>query len=344
MNLRTLHFRPPRSAVLRLTMWYTLIIMVISFFFSAIIYQINASHFRVAFPPRQRFSQEFGIRFRPYEDVVENFFEERYQEMVERLRLSLLVLNVVVLGGAAVASYFLAKRTLRPIERALEEQRRFTADASHELRTPLAAMRAEIDVTLRDRGKADHVAVLKSNLEEIQKLEKLSGGLLQLARNENGKGSGIREAVTIADVVEDAVNRVAPVAQKKEIVIERSGIGGAVAGDRTNLTELIVVLLDNAIKYSADKSVVRIEGSIQKKNVQLRVIDRGIGIPPDDLPHVFERFYRADASRSKHKTNGFGLGLSIAKQIVDKHHGTIRLESEVGKGTTVTVTLPLVST
>lgn len=344
MNLRTLHFRPPRSAVLRLTMWYTLIIMVISFFFSAIIYQINASHFRVAFPPRQRFSQEFGIRFRPYEDVVENFFEERYQEMVERLRLSLLVLNVVVLGGAAVASYFLAKRTLRPIERALEEQRRFTADASHELRTPLAAMRAEIDVTLRDRGKADHVTVLKSNLEEIQKLEKLSGGLLQLARNENGKGNGIREAVTIADVVEDAVNRVAPVAQKKEIVIERSGIGGSVAGDRTNLTELIVVLLDNAIKYSADKSVVRIEGSIQKKNVQLRVIDRGIGIPPDDLPHVFERFYRADASRSKHKTNGFGLGLSIAKQIVDKHHGTIRLESEVGKGTTVTVTLPLVST
>lgn len=343
MTFPTLHFRLPRSAVLRLTFWYTAIIVVISLFFSAIIYQLAANHFRFAFPQQPRFSEEYGLRFRPYDDEVTNYFEERYQEVITRLQLSLLVLNVLVLASSSVASYFLAKRTLRPIEQALEEQRRFTADASHELRTPLAAMRAEIDVALRDRGKADHVTVLKSNLEEIQKLEKLSGGLLQLARNENGNGNIIREPVVLAHAVEDAVDRVTPVAQRKRVALESTGISGSILGGQTILTELFVVLLDNAVKYSAEHSTIRIEGSVHKKHAVLRVIDRGIGIPAADLPHVFERFYRADASRSKQQADGFGLGLPIAQQIVHRHHGSISIASTPGKGTTVTVTLPLLA-
>lgn len=343
MNIPRLQKKFEHSPVLRLTFGYTAIIMLISVMFSSIIYALTVNHFRASFPPPQRFLQVFSGRFQQYDQDVADLFEERYQQVVVRLRISLIVLNALVLAGASVTSYFLAKRTLRPIEHALDEQRRFTADASHELRTPLAAMQAEIDVALRDRQITDLKPILQSNLEEIAKLEKLSSSLLQLARHEGDQTGVARKPVQLSTIAQDACGRIAKIAQIKQITVECRGLDHAVMGDAARLTDLLVILLDNAVKYSPEKSTVRLEGIIHKNESILRVVDQGAGIAPEDLPHVFKRFYRADASRSKHKANGFGLGLSIAKQIVDQHHGTIRLESEVGKGTTVTITLPLVS-
>ncbi len=329
------------SPVFRLTLWYVLLIMAISVMFSVFIYRLTAFQVQQSFPARPRFYIEFGSHFSPpLDDRVAELFENRYREVMERLKASLLLLNAGVLGTGALASYFLAKRTLRPIENALDQQRRFAADASHELRTPLAAMKTEIEVSLHDKTQTDHTQVLKSNLEEISKLEYLSTSLLQLARHEDEQQRPVKERVQVSEFVEDAYRRVSALAEKKHITIVRNAPTGAVLGNRAGLADLLVILLDNAIKYSPDNSTVHIHGSLTRQHLVLNVTDHGTGVAAKDLPHIFERFYRVDTSRSKKRTDGYGLGLSIAQQIVDLHSGSIIAESTEGKGTTIIVTLP----
>lgn len=129
----------------------------------------------------------------------------------------------------------------------------------------------------------------------------------------------------------------APLAQKKTIRIQKDVVSTTVSGDRANVLELCVILLDNAIKYSQERREVSIRVQQSQRNVEITVIDHGTGIAKKDLPHIFDRFYRADSSRTR---DGYGLGLAIAKKIVELHRGTITVESELGKGSTFTVALP----
>lgn len=331
----------PRSPVLRLTLWYVLIIMVISIMFSAIIYELTMNHVRANYPPQPHYIDEYGEDF-PFiiDDRVSRYFQDRYDEVARRLKISLSILNAVVLGGASLASYSLAKRTLRPIETALDEQRQFTADASHELRTPLAAMRTEIEVSLKDPRQSDRRELLKSNLEEIGRLDALAGSLLKLARHETEQREANFTALAIETLLVEAVNRVLPLADEKHMAIERDGTDANVRGDRPSLVDVFVIILENAVKYSRAKSPVGIRTFSSKDGVTVAVTDQGIGIPAADLPHVFQRFYRVDSSRTKGTAAGFGLGLAIAKQIVERHGGSITIESELGKGTAVQVWLP----
>lgn len=333
-----------RSPILRLTFWYVLIIMAISIMFSAIIYRQTIDQFRANFLPRQRFIQTSNPHFAPlYDPGVSSLFTEWYEEVAAGIRIRLLLLNVIVFGFASVASYFLAKRTLRPIEVALDDQRRFTADASHELRTPLAAMKAEIEVALKENNPSEHRRVLGSTLEEVGKLEHLSSSLLHLARHEQEQHEPLTEEVKFSNVLEQTLRRVEPVARRKGITIERQGDDAIIIGDPLRLVDLLVIILDNAIKYSPEQSEIQFATTATKKLLTITVTDQGVGIPATDLPHVFRRFYRADASRSKNNAHGYGLGLAIAKHIVERHHGTIVITSEEGKGTSVVVTLPSAS-
>lgn len=333
-----------RSPILRLTFWYVLIIMAISVMFSAIIYRQTIDQFRVNFLPRQRFIQTDDSHFAPlFNPNVSSLFIERYESVAAEIRARLFLLNAIVFGFASVASYFLAKRTLRPIEVALDDQRRFTADASHELRTPLAAMKAEIEVALKDKDPSEHKRVLGSTLEEVGKLEHLSSSLLHLARHEQEQHEPLTEEVKFHSVLEQAMRRVEPVARRKGITVEDQGDDAIIIGDPMRLVDLFVIILDNAIKYSPENSQIQFASTASKKLLTISVTDHGAGIPAADLPHVFRRFYRADASRSKNTTNGYGLGLAIAKHIVERHHGTIVITSEEGKGTSVIITLPSAS-
>lgn len=330
-----------RSPILRLTAWYVLIIMVISIMFSTIIYRLTLNQVRNSLPGRDRFTTQFGQQFGlPIDQRWVEIFEERYQDVVTRLRLELLALNAFVLVGASVTSYFLAKRTLRPIEQSLEDQRHFTADASHELRTPLAAMKAEIEVALKGQAAGEHRRVLSSNLEEIQKLERLAGSLLHLARHDVDEAAVALEPVELAVVVTEAVERVQPMAKQKRQKIIHDHVASRVYGDQTKLTELLVILLDNAIKYSHDEGVIVVTTQTNNKYVTIKVVDQGVGIAADDVPHIFNRFYRADSSRTGSGADGYGLGLAIAKRIVELHRGSIFATSELGQGTTVSVMLP----
>ncbi|HXH27069.1 MAG TPA: HAMP domain-containing sensor histidine kinase, partial [Candidatus Acidoferrum sp.] len=248
---------------------------------------------------------------------------------------------IVLLAVACAASYLLARHNLRPLEQAMEAQSRFTADASHELRTPLTTMRTEIEVALRNPalGKAEMRDLLHSNLEEVAKLKALSEGLLRLAQAD---GAAVQMArVSLAAVVKNASKQLAATAGAKHITIAENIKDVTVTGDQQSLSELLVILLDNAIKYSPEQTTVTITTLTQNKQALCTVADQGRGIKAADLPHIFDRFYRTDASRSKLSPGGYGLGLPIARKIIEAHRGSIEVKSAPGKGSTFTIKLPL---
>lgn len=327
-----------RSAVLRLTVSYLSIIMILSVSFSVVLYSISSSELDRGF----RHQNPYFRRMTPPPGLPDftQFREQQLEQGQTDLRTDLIAFNLAVLLLGGAASYALARRTLQPIEEAMEAQSRFTADASHQLRTPLTAMQTEIEVALRDRSltKQDARQLLESNLEEVGKLRALADGLLRLASMDVGDLP--KEPVWLDKAMEEAARRVTAAAKGKRITIVNKVEQTAVAGDSASIAELIVILLDNAIKYSHTGSSVTVATTTHAKQIQLSVSDTGHGIKAIELPHIFDRFYRADPARSKERVAGYGLGLSIARQIAMLHHGSIEVDSTPGHGSTFTVRLP----
>lgn len=330
------------SARIRLTAWYLLIIMSVSILFSFIIYNgINAElkHFEKYEAVIQEHVQQ-GL-MPPPKMLRMRVDPELITAARTRLITTLVILNVAILGGSGIAGYFLAGRTLRPIRSMVDQLNRFITDASHELRTPLTSLRAEMEVNLLNKNLTLPQAkkLIQSNLEEVIQLQALSDNLLDLTRYEKANGMIAFTATPLAEVLSEAIKNVQGQAKKKQIIIESSVNGVKVFGNKDGLRELFTILLDNAVKYSNEKTTIHIVAKKQNTSAVVTVADEGVGIAAKELPHIFERFYRADKSRSK--TKGFGLGLSIAKKIVTLHKGTIHVKSIVNRGTTFTVRLPL---
>lgn len=328
------HFLQSRTA--RLAASYLAIIMLMSVGFSVIFYNTSSHELQRKLPPPTIFYQATNNDQLGYERYVDN----RVSEARKHLMLNLLLVNVLTLAGGSVLSYLLARRTLEPIEQAIEAQARFASDASHELRTPLAAIQTENEVALRKDSLSLERAreLLQSNVEEVKKLRELAEGLLRLARED--RHELVIKPVALADVATEAMNRVLKSAQAKNITItDKVGTEKAL-GDQPSLIQILSVLLDNAIKYSAEGQNVTIEGGVKGKHAYLSVTDKGQGIAAADLPHIFDRFYRADSSRSSQHESGYGLGLSIAYKIIQQHNGTITVTSAPGKGSIFTITLP----
>lgn len=326
------------SPALKLTLWYLGFIMLLSLLFTTFVYRVTMTELERGFRRPTTDRQFFLFNgFDNYEDLR----LQRLHEGESNLRINLFMFNAVVLVVGGGLSYWFARRTIRPIEDALETQKRFTADASHELRTPLSVMQTEIEVALRDKDLTaqDSRDQLKSNLEEVVRMRSLVDGLLRLARN--GSAIELTEMVDMRDILLSAIARVEKTSRAKKIVIDQKLKTVKLQGDRENLIELAVILLDNAIKYSPRGSTVHLKLTGNTKDAKLVVQDQGIGISPDEIHHIFERFYRADTSRSKQHVEGFGIGLSIAEQIALAHQGQIEVESTVSKGSTFTVRLPI---
>jgi two-component system, OmpR family, heavy metal sensor histidine kinase CusS len=227
------------------------------------------------------------------------------------------------------------------LERSFEEVRRFTADAAHELRTPIAVLRNEAEVTLRlPREPEQYRRVLEDQLEELERLSRLAERLLFLCREDAGLVPISREPVQLDAVVSDVVEHMRVVAEERGVTLEGDRLAPCrVKGDEDQLRRLLFNLLDNAIKFTPPKGTVAIDAACVDAKVRIAVSDSGIGIPPEHLPHVFERFYRVDAARG-HEVGGAGLGLAIARSIALAHDGSIEIESTVGLGTHVILTLP----
>jgi two-component system, OmpR family, sensor histidine kinase CiaH len=330
------------KARIKLTAWYLLIIMSVSIIFSLVIYSGIDREF-------ERFDRAQNMRLKIETQLMLPFPPPQLHEFdaqtaaAARVRLvtTLILINLGILGIAGIAGYFLAGRTLRPIKEMMDEQNRFVADASHELRTPLTSLKTSIEVNLRNKDLTLRQAkeLIKSNLEEVELLRVLSDGLIRLTYYQKPNGNIIFEKVTLEEIADNAVGKITAMAMANKIKINLKIGKLQVKGDRKSLTELLVILLDNAIKYSKPNSSVKILASEINNRAVIAVSDEGIGIDKKDLPHIFDRFYRAEKSRSKKDVSGYGLGLSIAKKIVEIHNGTIAVKSEKGEGATFTVTL-----
>lgn len=315
--------------------------MTVSILFSVVIY--NLLHRELKNLGRiQRYKVERG-NYRPPEIGFIIIDPGLIEEAENRLKLNLVLINVGILILSGAAGYFLAGRTLQPIKEMIDEQNRFVTDASHELRTPLTALRSEIEVALRDprMDKTEAKKILNSNLEEVLNLQQLSDNLIKLTQYRNLAGNLQFEKISLKTVANEAIKKVTPLAKQKQITISSQMSSISLEADKASLVELLVILLDNAIKYSPEKSSIIIEAVKSHDQVQVKVIDQGFGIEKDEIKHLFDRFYRADQSRSKENIPGYGLGLSIAKQIVERHGGTIEVESEIGQGSTFFVKLPI---
>lgn len=326
-----------QSATLKLTAWYLLIIMLLSLGFSLVLYSLSSAELERQLPLR-------GSRIEALFPDAESFIAFRQNQIDAgraRLASNLIVINLVTLAAGGAASYLLARRTLQPIADAMEAQGRFISDASHELRTPLTAMQAEIEVSLRGSSTLSKTAMkslLESNLQEVNKLRNLSDRLLQLSAENQLQLS----PVNLEEPAIDAMNRMLVTAQAKHIAIENEVRPLKVTANAESLSDLLIILLDNAIKYSPEGSTVRLTSDVKGRTALLRIADMGIGINASDLPHIFDRFYRADVSRTSLKgINGYGLGLAIARRIVAMHKGSIDVQSTPGKGTIFTIKLPL---
>jgi len=242
-------------------------------------------------------------------------------------------------------SLFLSSWVLRPVEQAWRQQKRFVADASHELKTPLTVILANIGI-LKSKGPStigEQTVWIENTEAEAKRMKGLVDDLLFLAKTDNAKNTAVYDKVNLSDVFFSTALALESLAFERDVGLDTDGVAPNVdvAGDAGQLRRLVGILLDNAIKYSAESDVVTLTLMRKQNKAVLTVHNWGISITSEDLEHLFERFYRADRSRSK---EGYGLGLSIARSIVKAHKGTISVESVSDKGTTFTVEIPLFNT
>ncbi len=332
-----------QSAKIKLTLWYLLIIMCISGLFSLFIYtginqELQAMQ-RMHEIKLQR--KRLGLDARMSPKRLPALELEEITVVQNRLRIILLLINTFIAGIAGLASYFLAGRTLKPIQEMVDQQNRFITDASHELRTPITALKTSIEVTLRDKNLSLDEAkeVLHDNLNEINTLKKLSDNLLDLSTMKNGQKS--MQNISLSEIINTAIHKISYAAELKNITIEKNLQDVSIHGYTERLIELFIIFLDNAIKYSHPKTRVKMTTHIVDSFARIQIQDEGIGIDVKDIENIFDRFYRADVSRSNQREDGYGLGLSIAKEIIENHNGTVNVESKVEKGTTFTIHLPI---
>jgi signal transduction histidine kinase len=334
-----------KSARIKITAYYLLIIMAITFSFSAAAYRSTTRQMERALEMQERRVKNrfFNIPnppFPPNEPIID---KETVKQIEKETLTRLLLINVLILIGAGIPGYWLAGKTLKPIEEMAEKQKKFTVDAAHELKTPLTAMKTNLEVNLRDKNLDLKKAktVLESTINDIDSLTLLTNSLILQSKYQNYK-NGKRDSINLKESAQNVIAKLEPIAKEKKIKINLDADEIKTQGDENFVRELLTILVDNAIKFS--KKEGKIEISIKAKNncAQISVKDNGIGIDEKDIPYIFDRFYKADTSRSKNEALGFGLGLSIAKEIVEAHKGKISVKSKKGTGTEFLIKLPLI--
>ncbi len=247
--------------------------------------------------------------------------------------LDTLLLILLIGGGigsllAIWAGYFLAGRALVPIQKSWDQQQQFVSDASHEIRTPLAVIQSRADLLFQSPNatieeKAVDISVIS---KEVRRLNRLVGSLLTLSRSDSNQIEVEKSTFFLDELVADIVEQYEDIAsfQEKDI-INRSEQKVVFLGDKERIHQLLVILIDNALKFTEPGGAIAIECTKSASNILLAVEDTGIGIPQEEIPKIFDRFYQVEKSRETHE--GTGLGLSIAKWICEQHQGTIKVTS-----------------
>jgi signal transduction histidine kinase len=310
------------KARLKLTALYILIVAIICFGFSIFLYQ----------------SIERNLKDASDDDFTDVTSRQHFvQNTLSSIEGELILADIFILIVTAGFSFVLAGKTLKPIQRSVEAQKAFAANASHELRTPLAVMRNDIEVYLRNQtpSKETTRGTMNSNLEEINRMSGIVEDLLLLARSDN-KIPIERTDININDLVKNMLDRIKSIADEKNIKLTYVPSGPFnIQGAKKSLERMILNILQNAIDHTQSGGSINAKVEKDGSQINIYITDTGSGIAPEKLPHIFKRFYKGDSG------NGTGLGLSIVKGIVDQHKGDVSIESILGKGATVMVKLPI---
>lgn len=263
-------------------------------------------------------------------------------ETLERLLTVLISTGLIGVILFVIGGFFLSSLALKPIKISSDKQKAFIADASHELRTPLAVIQTTLELVQGNPNETveSQSKWLENILTESQRMTKLVDNLLTLARSDSGQLTLEKKSFELTKAVGDTVEPYIAFAQEKNITINMSLEEiTAFNGDELRIRQLLIILVDNAIKYSNNFGKIFVTLKNHPNSVELSVSDTGEGIREEDLPKVFERFYRVDKARLR-ESGGVGLGLSIAEWIVTEHNGSIKVSSDIGKGSKFTVELP----
>lgn len=322
----------------RLSLIYLSIIMTMSILFSGVIYNMSRMQLERPMPLRPQTNIDNNR-----ENFYRQLLDDRASAAKTELLLWLWLLNVLMFVFGAWFSIFLARKTLGPIERSMQRQSQFVSDASHELRTPITALQTTNEVALRSKKLTLKEArkQINYNIDEAQKLRDLTDALLSLVKNENDKA--ILASYSIVDMFDEVLQQIVALAQVKKISINDNIKPANVLVNRQTFEQVLRIILDNAIKYSPNGSTVEIVSSVSQNKLILSITDSGRGIEEKDQKKIFERFYRVESSRTKstQEPSGFGLGLAIAKSICDSQNIQIKVSSEIGKGATFTLIIPI---
>ncbi|HKT07966.1 MAG TPA: HAMP domain-containing sensor histidine kinase [Gemmatimonadaceae bacterium] len=262
--------------------------------------------------------------------------EDRYASLIGAFGgASLAALLLVALGG-----WVLMRKSTAPVEATMAQMRRFMADAAHELRTPIAVLRTRAEVALqREREPAAYIDTLSRVEDEAKRLGVIVGDLLTLAHADAGEWPVAHDRLFLDDIALDAADAAHVLARQRGVTLEVGAFEESpIIGDRALVRQLLMQVLDNAVKFTPQGGRVRVDVSASNGTSTVVVADTGIGIPASQIPHVFDRFYRAENARER--APGAGLGLSIARWIATAHSATVSLDSTPGVGTTVVLTFP----
>jgi two-component system sensor histidine kinase CiaH len=270
---------------------------------------------------------------------------ETEQEFVTRtlgsFRWLLLAVDGVIILAVGVGGLLYARSTLRPIRESVAAQKRFVADASHDLRTPLAILKTDFQVALRDPGLAEDIKpVLRSGLEEVDRMSGIVEDLLTLSRIDAHQEQIADERFDLAALAHQTAQKLAGLAAAAGVTVQTGGAQPApVAGDERHTQRALANVLKNALEHSPRGATIAVDTVTAGGVSKVTVTDHGEGIPPEELGRIFDRFYRADPSRSQ-EHGGSGLGLAIARWALRRMGGDLVAESKVGSGTRMTITLP----
>ncbi|MBN1299038.1 MAG: HAMP domain-containing histidine kinase [Actinobacteria bacterium] len=332
-----------KSARFRIAVWFVIAILFISLLFSFVFYRAVARDLNSRYADIEIKIKNNIRGLEKVPPVLKTMLRNDLRFAKQRVIFILLLANGGIFLMSIFIGYFLAGRALYPIEEMVSEQDRFISDASHELRTPLTVIKTATEVALRDSSMSAKEArkILKDNLNDLAELEMLTERLLHLSRYNKGKKALKFEKLDLGAVAAKIFKKVKPLADTKNLEFNLKTETAFINADKISIEEMMLILIDNAIKYTAEKGIIFLEVLKEGRHATFKVTDTGPGISSHDLPYIFDRFYRADSSRARQGAKGFGLGLSVADKIAKLHGGNIKVDSSPKKGSVFKVILPL---
>ncbi len=259
--------------------------------------------------------------------------------VLDQYLTGMLILGSVASLILACVSWWLAGRSLGPAQKAWDQQQNFVSNASHELRTPLTLMRASAEFGLRAHPPREQSQILQDIINESDYMNHLVDDLLLLSRLDAHRLQLAREVISIPDVITETIRQMEKLGDKKGVTITMETAEGNIIGDRARVRQILLVLLDNAMRFTSPGGAIHLNARLSGKFIEMVVADNGPGIAPEHLPHLFERFYQVRTNATNDSRSN-GLGLSIAKALVEAQNGTICIESTPDQGTQVRLSLP----